>query len=110
MGMTEKELGQVHPADTNNATVYTAPASTTAVAISIRVSNVTTAEHTFRLFKVSSGDSVGVANSVYYDYIVPANGTFSDDGKHVLETGGTWVFRSDTANAFTCTISGYEVT
>ena len=109
MTVTEKQLGQVHPSDTSNTTVYTA-SSVTAVTTSIRICNTDTSDHEIRLFLVPSGGSAGIATALYYDYNIPANGTLGDDGKFVLDDGDSLVFRSDTASKLTCTICGIEVT
>ena len=110
MAITEKQLGQVHPADTANTTVYTAPASTTTDITAIRICNTDTSDHAIRLFLVPSGGSAGIATALYYDMNVPANSTLADDGKHILDTADLLSFRSDTASKLTCTISGFEVT
>jgi hypothetical protein len=109
MAFTEKRLGASAPADTNNATLYTVPAATTAVMKSLRICNVTSSDATCRVFLVPSGGSAGVTNAIYYDFTVPANSTLSDDGFHVLATGGTIVVRSSVADTLTFTASGAEV-
>ena len=109
MAMTEKRLGASRPADTNNATLYTVPGSTTVIATAIRVCNTTTSDATCRLFLVPSGGTADQTTAIYYDYNVPANSTLADDGKHVLEAAGTIQVRTGTASALTFTGSGMEV-
>lgn len=109
MAITEKSLGQVHPADTNDTTVYTTPGATTTVITAIRICNTDTSAHAIRLYLIPSGGSAGIATAIYYDYNIPANSTLADDGKHILDTGDVVSFRSDTASKLTCTVSGFEV-
>lgn len=109
MGITEKRLGASRPTDTNNATLYTVPASTTTIITAIRICNTTSSDATFRLFLVPSGGTADETTAIYYDYNIPANSTFADDGKHVLEAAGTIQVRSDTASALTFTASGVQV-
>lgn len=107
--MTEKMLGQTHPADTNNTTVYTA-SGITAVTTAIRICNTDSVAHAFRLFVVPGGGSAGIDTAMYYDYSLPPNATLADDGKHILDDGDLISFRSDAASVLTCTVSGFEVT
>jgi hypothetical protein len=106
---TEKRLGASVPADTNNATLYTVPASTIAVIKSIRICNNSASDATCRVFLVPTGGTANTTTCIYYDFNVPANSTLSDDGYHVLESAGTIVVQSGTANAITFTVSGAEI-
>lgn len=107
MAFTELRLGASRPSDTNNATVYTTTAVT--ITTAIRICNTTGTAATFRLFLVPSGGTADQTTAIYYDYNVPPNSTISDDGKHVLASGATIQFRTGTASALTCTISGYTL-
>jgi hypothetical protein len=108
MTFTEKRLGSSRPTNTTNTTLYTAT-DVRGLIKSIRVCNTTTSDATCRVFLVPSGGSADQTTAIYYDFTIPANSTLSDDGFQVLESGGTIVVRSDTANALTFTVSGAEV-
>jgi len=110
MSMTEKRLGASRPSDTNNATLYTVPSSTTTIIVAMRVCNTTTSDVTCRVFLVPSGGTADQSTAIYYDYNIPANSTLADDGKHILETGGTLQVRSATGSALNFTASGMEIT
>ena len=110
MAFSEKRLGASVPADTNNATLYTVPASTSAVIKSIRVCNNSASDATCRVFLVPSGGTANTTTCIYYDFNVPANSTLSDDGYHVLEAAGTIVVRTGTADVLTFTASGAIIT
>jgi hypothetical protein len=105
MAFTEKRLGASVPADTNNATLYTSTGVTTVVK-SIRICNNSASDATCRIFLVPSGGTANTTTCIYYDFNIPANSTLSDDGYHILESGGTLQVRTGTANALTFTASG----
>ena len=68
MAMTEKQLGQVHPSDTNNTTVYTT-SGVTAILTAIRICNTDTSDHAIRLFLVPSGGSAGMVSVLTWTLI-----------------------------------------
>lgn len=108
--MAEKQLGQARPADTNNATLYTVPASTWIIITAIRVCNTTVSDATCRIF-LNPGGTADQTTAIYYDYNVPANSTLCDDGKHILDTAADTIeVRTATASALTFTVSGMEIT
>jgi len=107
--LTEKHLGTAHPTDTNNLTLYTTPALTTTIIKSIRVCNTASSDVKFRIFRVTSGGSAGIANAVYYDINLPAHQSIGDDGFLVLETGDSLVVQAEVANTLTFTLSGGEI-
>jgi len=107
--LTPKLLGQGRYNNTTANTVYTVPASTTAIFTSIRVANTTGAEVTARIFIVPSGGTADQTTAIVYDFPVPANDYQEFIGKPIhLETGGTVQVRNGTANGLTFTISGLE--
>jgi len=109
MTLTEKRLGAGRYNNTTVNTVYTVPASTTAIIRSIRLCNTSTATATFRLFLVPTGGTADQTTAIYYDVTLGANETLGDDAFHVLVTAGTVQFSNGTANAITITISGAEI-
>ena len=108
MAFTYKEIGQGRYNNTTNNTVYTVPALTTTMIRSIRMANNTASSCTIRLFLVPNAGVADQTTCTFYDFHMPANHTLSDDGLHILETGGTLVFQNSVANAVTITVSGAE--
>ena len=107
MALTEKRLGAARPADTNNATLYTVPASTTVIITSIIVCNTTASDATCRVFLTPSGGTADQTTAIVYDYTIPANDSKEVlAGRQILEASGTIVVRTGTASALTFTGSG----
>lgn len=86
---------------TTSATLYTVPASTTAVVTSILLCNTTAAAATATV----NLDGVPVASALS----IPANSTTSIDTKQVLATTKTITALAGTAAAIAVHISGTEV-
>lgn len=111
MAMQEKLLGQVRENSTNDAAVYTLPASTTAVIKSIVICNQSGGYASFRLYADNSDTTYTQSNALYYDVGLNANETLQIDTYYALSTaGGSIGYRSSVANALTCTIFGVEIT
>lgn len=109
MAFYYKNLGQVAPADTNNANLYTVPTGRSTVVSSIVVCNVTNAVATYRVFQRIGGAAAGVGNAIAYDASVPANSTTSIEVKMTLGAGDILTVRSSVANALTFTANGSEI-
>jgi len=110
MANTYKRLGASRPVDTNNAILYTVPASTTTIMKSLRVCNNSSSNASIRVFLVPNGGTADETTCIYYDYNIPANSTLSDDGSHILEASGTIQVRTGTADVITFTASGLQIT
>jgi hypothetical protein len=109
MAFTYKTLGQVAPADTNNADIYTVPSATQAVVSSIVVCNTTSSAATFRVFQRIDGASAATSNAIVYDQSVPANSTTSVETKITIDAGDILTVKSGTGNALTFTVNGSEI-
>jgi hypothetical protein len=109
MGFTYKTLGQVAPADTNNADVYTVPSATQAVVSSIVVCNTTSSATTFRVFQRLNGAAAGTSNAIVYDQSIPANSTTSIETKITMDAADVLTVRSAVGNALTFTVNGSEI-
>lgn len=110
MATTYKVLGQSAPADTNNANLYTVPASTQAVVSTISVTNDTATAATFRIYIRVAGAAAGAINNLYYDTSLAANSTLMITSGLTLGTGDIITVQSGTANALTFQAFGSEVT
>ena len=80
-------LGQLDSAATTIETVYTVPASTSAVVSTITACNTTASAVTIRVYIVKSGGSATVANALYYDLTLPSGDTFASTCGVTLATG-----------------------
>lgn len=96
--MTYKILGQSNPAATTDTTVYTVPASKSAVISTISLANIASGTLTYRVAVIPSGGSIG--NSRYIAYETPLFG-YSTDFLTIgatLATGDFLVVRSSSTN------------
>lgn len=109
MPTTYKILGQSAPADTNNADLYTVPASTQAVISTISVTNDTTSSATFRIYIRKNGAAAAAVNTLYYDTALAGNSTLMITSGLTLSAADVITVRSGTANAFTFQAFGSEV-
>lgn len=111
MPLTEKYLGQLRPADTNAASLYS-PASPAKRAIvrTIIVANNTGSAATFRIFHDNDGTTYDQSTALYYGKSVAANDTHKIETYIVMDdTSGNLAVRTGTANALTFTAYGAEI-
>ena len=109
MAITFKRLGAGRPTDTDNLSIYTVAASTTAHIHSIIICNTTTSDATARVFLTPTGGSADQTTAILYDYIIPANQSFTLAVHQVLVAAGQIYVRSGTGSALTFTVSGQEI-
>jgi hypothetical protein len=109
MPFVYKTLGQVAPANTSNANIYTVPAATQAIVSSIVVCNTTTSPSSFRVFQRIDGAAAAVSNAVAYDVAIAANSTLSLELKLTIDADDVITVRSANANALTFTLNGSEI-
>lgn len=110
MATTYKILGQAQPLDTNNASLYTVPSSTSAIVSTITVSNTSATDTTFRLFAVADGDAAGTDNAIFYDGDLTSNTTISFSLGLTLGAADAIVCRTSTGTAITFQAFGSELT
>lgn len=109
MATTYKILGQVQPADTNNADLYTVPNSTSTVVSTIVLTNTTASIANCRLFARKNGEAASTANALVYDGSVPGNDFKAITLGITLGQGDILTVRSDVADALTFQAFGSEV-
>ena len=110
MAIQEKQLGQLRPADTVAASLYSPPASTTAIIKSIVVSNTTGSAATFRIFLDEDGTTYDESTAHFFDVNIGANTTVIVDTYWAMDTdAGNLAVRSGTSNALTFTAYGAEI-
>lgn len=109
MASVYKVLGQQKPADTNNATLYTVPASTEAIVSTLSVTNLTGLDASFRVFVVKSGNSASTSNALVYDSTLTANSFTAFTLGLTLAAGDFLVVRSGTGDAIAFQAFGTEL-
>ena len=108
MADTPKRIyGPAQPG-TTNGTLYTAPASTTTIVRSIIACNTTASPAKISL--AINGTAATVANCIWEELEIPANGVVDWSGFLVLATTDTLQALQGTSSAITLTINGVEVT
>ena len=109
MPTTYKILGQAEPADTNNADLYTVPASTEAIVSTLVVTNTTQFDQTFRLFIRDGGAAAGTENAIAYDAAISGNQQVAFTLGLTLSATDIISVRSSFANALTFQAFGSEL-
>lgn len=101
--MTCGQLGQQQIA-TTETTVYTVPASTTALVDKVRIANVTSTEVDMALYEYTSGGSFQYATETYPITVPPTD--FTQIEGTYLQAGAKITGKADTASAVTVTVNG----
>jgi glucose-6-phosphate dehydrogenase assembly protein OpcA len=73
MAIVYKVLGQSNPSATTQTTLYTVPASTSAVVSTVTITNLAGTDATFRLAVRPAGETLANKHYITYDTTVPAN-------------------------------------
>lgn len=94
---------------TSAGTLYTTPASTTAIVKNILMCNTTASDATVTISFVASGGSANASNRIFSTYTISANKTDTLDCSAVLSTGDFISALQGTSSAITLHISGVEV-
>jgi hypothetical protein len=76
MAATIKVLGQSNPTATTLTTLYTVPASTSAVCSSLTICNRSATATTFRVAVRPAGAGISNEHYLYYDVTIAGNDTF----------------------------------
>lgn len=88
------------PANTSNATLYTATADT---AVLVDAANILTTEATIRVGVTPSG---GAVHWKVYDQAIPAGNSLLGVGPIFLQTGDAVTVQTGTANSITFSLTG----
>jgi glucose-6-phosphate dehydrogenase assembly protein OpcA len=101
MAIVYKVLGQSNPAATTATTLYTVPASTSAVVSTVTICNQAATAGPFRIAIRPAGATLATVHYVSYDTIVPANDTISFTlGITLATTDVITVYASSTTMSF----------
>ena len=73
MAQTHKVLGQVNPSATTATTLYTVPASTSTIASTLSIANLSASGVTYRVAVRPTGETLANKHYLAYDTSLPAN-------------------------------------
>lgn len=111
MGISEKQLGQLRPANTTAASIYSAPASTNTSIQTINIANVTASAASYSIFHDNSGTTYDESTSLYFLISIPGRSSTQVDIFAATDNDtGNFAVQTDTANALNFTIYGAEIT
>ena len=111
MKMQEKQLGQLRPANTTAASLYSPAANLTGIAKNLVVANTTAILATFRVFVDDDGTTFDETTALFFDVPLLGNTTVLIDMYSAMDDpAGNFAVRTDTANALTFTLFGAEIT
>lgn len=95
---------------TSETTLYTVPASTTAIVKQIVIANVTASANTVGVSLVATGATAGTINRIFFDQSVAAGAVIVLDLSQVLNTGDFISAKTTVAAAFNIHVSGVLIT
>lgn len=111
MALQEKQLGQLRPANTTAASLYSPGANTTTIIKSIVVCNQTASSAKFRIFIDDDGTTYDETTALFFDITIGANSTDQIDTFYAMNnSSGNLAVRTDTNSALTFTCFGTEIT
>ena len=106
-----KQLGQLAPANTTAATIYSPAASTETIIHNIIVCNTTAIDATYRLFVDDDGTTYDATTAIAYDATCLANDSVFVEVKITMNnSAGNLAVRTGTNDALTFTVNGQEFT
>jgi len=109
MAFQEKQLGQLAPANTTAASIYSPGTDTTGIITNITVANTTASSAKFRIFVDDDGTTYSAATALYYDVPILANQTVAITTYIAMnDSTGNLAVRTDTNDAITFTVFGAE--
>ena len=111
MAIQETQLGQLRPANTTAASIYSPAAATTAIAKNLVVCNTSAAAAKFRFFQDLNGTTYDETTALFWDVELLVGETLQIDMYAPADDAtGNFAVRTDTASALTFTLSGVEIT
>jgi len=110
MTLQEKQLGQLRPANTTAASLYSPSAGVTAIIKSVYITNTTPGSVTFRIFADDDGTTYDETTALFWDATIAGNTTIELDTFLAFNNAaGNLAVRTSSANALTFTAFGAEV-
>ena len=109
MTTTLKQLGQLRPADTNAASLYSPASAVDAVVKSIIVANTSGVDASFRIFHDDNGTTYDETTALFWDTPITADDTLVlGPFAAMADDTGNLAVRSSVGNALTFTAYGSE--
>jgi hypothetical protein len=110
MTLQEKQLGQLRPANTTAASLYSPGAGVTGIVKSVWICNTSGSSATFRIFSDDDGTTYDESTAVFWDVTIEGNTTVELDTFMALNnSAGNLAVRTSSASALTFTAFGAEV-
>jgi glucose-6-phosphate dehydrogenase assembly protein OpcA len=106
---TYKVLGQLAPTDTNNANLYTVPASTESIISTLVIANTTSSAATCRVFVRVDAAAAAASNAILYDVNIGANSIATFTLGITMDATDVITVQSGTADALTFHAFGSEL-
>ena len=106
--MTEKQLGQLRPTNTNTTSVYS-PSGVTGIIKTIIVCNVGSGTIKYSIYLDDDGTTYTEATAISFDVSLTTENTTFIQTYIPLSASGNIAFKTDTANDATITILGAEI-
>ena len=112
MANTFKQLGQLRPANTTAASIYSPASSTETIVKSIIICNTSGVDATCRVFHDDDGTTYDETTALQWDVTVTADSSSLTVEVNLCmnNSSGNLAVRSGTANALTFTVYGMEQT
>jgi len=111
MAQIIKQLGQLRPANTTAASLYSPAASTETIVKSIIVSNTSGAGATYRIFNDDNGTTYDETTALFWDIVIDLDSTHTIEINLMMNVStGNLAVRTNTNDALTFTAYGSEIT
>lgn len=111
MAIQEQQLGQLRPANTTAASIYSPGTGVTAIIKTIVICETAGTGATARVFVDDDGTTYDESTALFWDVPIPANSTITLTELIAMDDeNGNLAVRTDTANALTFTAFGAEIT
>ncbi len=103
-----RELGQLRPANTTAASLFTPSTGQQGIVTTLVIVNVDSSSHDFRIFVDQDGTTYDQTTALYYDEALAATTTLLLSELSIpVANGGNIAVRSDTGSMFNFTAYGF---
>lgn len=111
MAFQEKQLGQLRPANTTAASLYSPGADTTAIGRTLTVANVSSALATYQIFVDDDGTTYDETTATHWNIELLAGEMHQIDAFLAMNnSAGNIAVRTSVASAINFTLFGVEIT
>ena len=111
MALQEKQLGQLRPANTTAASIYSPGSGVTAIIRNITVTNVTNVATQFSLFHDDDGTTYDETTALFFEVDIPKKTTVQITAFTAMnDASGNLAVKTETADSLNFTVYGAEAT